>query len=88
MIEQPDAMGFLGLDHASGEEKLFRHRPTDLLGKAPGRIHATVLDGQEPEPSALAADADVEARREHRTASEGQAVERADCWLAGRGYVP
>ena len=88
MIQEADTVRLISLDHSRGEQELLGERPSDLLRQAPGGVDPAILNGEESEPGALAAHADVQARREHRAASVSEAVQRADRRLAHGGEVP
>src|SRR5262249_53620621 len=60
------------------EQELLGDRPADLVGQGPGAVDAAVGGGQEAEARALAADAHVERRRQHRGTTVGEAVHHAD----------
>jgi hypothetical protein len=81
MIEQADAMRFLGLDDPAGEEQLLGHGPADLVGERPGAVDAAIGGGQEAEAGVLAPDAHVEGGGQHAGSAVGQAVDHPDVGL-------
>jgi hypothetical protein len=49
MVEEPDAVRFLRLDDAGGEEQLLGDRPADLVGQRPRAVDPAVGRSEETE---------------------------------------
>ncbi len=78
VVEEAEAVGFVGFDDASGVEEFLGAGPADDDGEGPGGVHLSVGDGEEAELAAWAADEEVEGAGEDGAAAVGEAVEGAD----------
>jgi hypothetical protein len=88
VIEEPDPVGFLGLDRPRRKQELLGDGPADLVRQGPGTVDAAVGGGEKAEARVLAADPHVERRRQHRGPAVRQAVHHPDGGLgAGADLV-
>jgi hypothetical protein len=60
MVQQADAVRFLGFDNACGEQQFLRHRPANLIGQRPRAVDPPIRRCEEAELATLATDAHVE----------------------------